>query len=137
METEFFTQDFETFTGGLNRTTLALYAGGALVLWVLFKDKMSPVQKLLEGLFAKGKSLLNKSETPPTDSTLPSLTDLVAKANPVKKDENRDVFLELIISWKQTRELAVLSKCDKAVEVADEMFPYLSPKVCSEKKDLV
>ena len=25
--------------------------------------------------------------------------------------------------------------CKKAVEVADQMFPYLSPTICSEDKD--
>ena len=36
------------------------------------------------------------------------------------------------MSWKQTRDLAQKSGCKKAVEVADQMFPYLSPMVCED-----
>ena len=48
--------------------------------------------------------------------------------------KNKDLFFDLVVSWKQTRDLAVLSGCAKAVEVADQMFPYLSPEVCSDKE---
>ena len=46
------------------------------------------------------------------------------------------LFFDLVVSWKQTRDLAKLSGCDKAVEVADQMFPYLSPTICSEETDV-
>ena len=45
----YMTQSFEEFSKSLGPTDLALYAGAALVLWVVFKDKLSPVQKLLGG----------------------------------------------------------------------------------------
>ena len=54
------------------------------------------------------------------------------KNAPVK---TQNVFFDLVVSWKQTRDLAELSGCKKAVEVADQMFPYLSPTICSEDKD--
>jgi hypothetical protein len=41
----------------------------------------------------------------------------------------------LVLAWKQTRDLAAQSKCQKAVEVADQMFPYLSPTVCNKVQD--
>ena len=39
-----------------------------------------------------------------------------------------DPFFELVQSWKQTRDLAEEIGADKAVEIADQMFPYLVPK---------
>ena len=41
-----FTESFQEFSSRVSTTDLALYAGVGLVLWVLFKDKLSPVQKL-------------------------------------------------------------------------------------------
>lgn len=109
----YMTQSFEEFSRSLNPTDLALYAGAALVLWVLFKDKLSPVQKLLMGLLEKGKSLLpTKNKTVVVD--------------------NGDLFFKLVTSWKQTRDLAVQGGCTEAVRVADEMFPLLSPTACEK-----
>ena len=51
------------------------------------------------------------------------------------KQENKDLFFSLVLAWKQTRDLAAQSKCQKAVEVADQMFPYLSPTVCNKVQD--
>lgn len=119
-----YTQSFEQFSQSLKPIDLALYAGIGIVLWVLFKDKLSPVQKFLGDLLAKSKTLTNVpslSINPTQNSSL--VVDL-------KKD---DVFFDLIISWKQTRDLAVKSGCTEAVKVADQMFPYLSPTVCGEK----
>ena len=45
-----------------------------------------------------------------------------------------DLFFQLVASWKQTRDLAVLSKCEEAIKVADQMFPYLSPNGCAKDK---
>ena len=39
------TQSFEEFSSGLAPMDLALYAGIGIILWVLFKDKLSPVQR--------------------------------------------------------------------------------------------
>ena len=108
------TQSFEEFSSSLKPTDLALYAGAALVLWVLFKDKLSPVQKLLMGLVEKGKTLLSN------------------KNKAVVATDNGDLFFKLVTSWKQTRDLAVQGGCEEAVRVADQMFPLLSPTACEK-----
>lgn len=108
------TQSFDEFSRGLGPTDLALYAGAAMVIWVLFKDKLSPVQKLLSGLLDKAKNLV------------PS------KALTTTKD--KDLFFQLVESWKRTRDLAVQSNCEQAVKVADEMFPFLSPTSCNKNE---
>jgi hypothetical protein len=43
------------------------------------------------------------------------------------------MFFKLVVSWKQTRDLAVECGCGEAIKVADQMFPYLSPVVCSKE----
>lgn len=123
-----FSQSFEEFSSSLGPTDLALYAGVGIVLWVLFKDKLSPVQKIVLDLVNKVKSSLGQDGKPKVSVPLPDSM----KNAPV---ETQNVFFDLVVSWKQTRDLAELSGCKKAVEVADQMFPYLSPTVCSEDKD--
>ena len=122
-----FTQSFEEFSSSLGVMDVALYAGVGLVLWVLFKDKLSPVQSLLVSLFDTVKSVVPK----PTGSTVvvPPVVSPVVSAERVD-----DVFFRLVVSWKQTRDLAEASGCSEAVEVADQMFPFLSPTVCKEGK---
>ena len=122
-----FTQSFEEFSSSLGVMDVALYAGVGLVLWVLFKDKLSPVQSLLVSLFNTVKSVVPK----PTGSTVvvPPVVSPVVSAERVD-----DVFFRLVVSWKQTRDLAEASGCSEAVEVADQMFPFLSPTVCKEGK---
>lgn len=118
-----FTQSFEEFSSSLGVMDVALYAGVGLVLWVLFKDKLSPVQALLVSLFDTVKSVV------------PKPTGLTAVVSPVVSAERvDDVFFRLVVSWKQTRDLAEASGCSEAVEVADQMFPFLSPTVCKEGK---
>jgi hypothetical protein len=114
------TESFSEFSSKVGPTDLMLYAGVGIVLWVLFKDKLSPVQKFLSNLV--GSIATNK---------LPSLPSVVTTTPAVSATE--DVFFDLVVSWKQTRDLAVKSGCSKAVEVADQMFPYLSPNVCSKE----
>jgi hypothetical protein len=137
-----YAQSFEEFSSSLKPIDLALYAGIGLVIWVLFKDKLSPVQVFLGSLVEKVKTLFaNKStENKVTPNYNPS--PLFGKVDPstpvvIKKEESQeDLFFKLIVSWKETRDLAMSCGCDKAVEVADSMFPYLSPNVCSkENKD--
>lgn len=122
-----FTQSFEEFSSSLGVMDVALYAGVGLVLWVLFKDKLSPVQSLLVSLFNTVKSVVPK----PTGSTVvvPPVVSSVVAAERVD-----DVFFRLVVSWKQTRDLAEASGCSEAVKVADQMFPFLSPTVCKEGK---
>lgn len=116
-----YAQSFEEFSRSLKPVDLALYAGGAIILYVLFKEQLSPVQKLFQNLVNQAKSKLGSSST---EAPKPTLT----------APESNGVFFELVTSWKQTRDLAVKSGCTEAVRVADEMFPYLSPTVCGEEK---
>jgi hypothetical protein len=122
-----YTQSFEEFSSSLGPMDLALYAGAGIILWVLFKDKLSPVQSILMDYFEKLKGVAKDK----TDTITIKVPDSV-KSSP--KDE-QDLFFDLVVSWKQTRDLAVKSGCAKAVKVADEMFPYLSPTVCSEENN--
>lgn len=124
-----YTQTFDDFATSVGPTDLALYAGAGIILWILFKDKLSPVQTFLMGLFNTAKETVSK----PAENSTPNILDGVFGPPTKKATASSDVFFDLIASWKQTRDLAVKSGCDKAVAVADEMFPYLSPTVCSEK----
>lgn len=122
-----FTESFEQFSSKLTTTDLALYAGVGLVLWVLFKDKLSPVQKLVIDLVNRVKGSVS---SPKVDSVVvPEVKPVV-----VTEENKEDVFFKLVVSWKQTRDLAVKSGCAEAVKVADQMFPYLSPVVCTKEK---
>lgn len=114
-----YTESFDQFASRLSTTDVALYAGVAIVLWVFFKDRLSPVQKVITSLFDKLKSLASKNKTQPTT---------------VVKAEVDDVFFQLVVSWKQTRDLAEKSGCTEAVRVADQMFPFLSPTICKGGK---
>lgn len=125
-----FTESFQEFSSKLSTTDLALYAGVGLVLWVLFKDKLSPVQKLLMGLVDRFKGT-GGSALPVV--TVPSVSPVVVP----KRTDAEDTFFKLVVSWKQTRDLAVQSGCSEAVKVADQMFPYLSPNVCQKNEDKV
>lgn len=120
-----FTESFEQFSSSLKPGDLVLYAGIGIVLWVLFKDKLSPVQQILLSIIDKAKGAVNVK--PQTNSIiLPDQTTL-------SKTDDNALFFELVQSWKQTRDLALRSGCSEAVKVADEMFPYLSPNVCQTK----
>lgn len=124
-----FTQTFQEFSGSLAPVDLALYAGVGIVLWVLFKDKLSPIQKVLLGLFNSVKNQIPES----ISVVVPDIPDAFP-STPASKSDKKDVFFDLVVSWKQTRDLAVQSGCDKAVEVADQMFPYLSPTICNNSE---
>lgn len=116
-----YAESFDQFASRLTSMDLALYAGVGLVLFVLFKDKLSPVQSFILGLVDKFK---NKSaSTVPV--TVPTTKSVVAN--------KEDVFFQLVVSWKQTRDLASQCGCVEAVKVADQMFPYLSPVVCEKE----
>jgi len=119
-----FTQTFEEFSSGLAPMDLALYAGIGIILWVLFKDKLSPVQKIVKDLVDKVKD---------NAPSVPSLPDFVKEK--VKAEDDSKLFFDLVVSWKQTRDLAEKSGCEKAIEVADQMFPYLSPTICKPKEE--
>ena len=53
---------------------------------------------------------------------------------PSSNSNKDDVFFKLVVSWKQTRDLAEQSGCTEAIKVADQMFPFLSPNVCAKKE---
>lgn len=125
-----FTTSFEEFAKGASTSDLMLYAGVGMVLWVLFKDSLSPVQKVLMTIVDKIKSNLpQNNKVNPVVPVAPSV---------VSVGDNDDLFFKLVVSWKQTRDLAAASGCEEAIKVADQMFPYLSPTVCAKaKKEVV
>jgi hypothetical protein len=122
-----YTESFDQFASKLNGTDIALYAGAGLILWILFKDKLSPVQKFLVDTVGGLKSKLNNGVVVPV--VVPDVAPVA-----VSKETKEDNFFKLVVSWKQTRDLAIKSGCDEAVKVADQMFPFLSPTVCSKEK---
>lgn len=122
-----YTQTFEEFSKSVSTLDLALYAGAGLVLWVLFKDKLSPVQKIISDIITNVKSKI------PAPNKL-NVTPVVPPPSAETTDKE-NVFFDLIASWKQTRDLAVKSNCVEAVKVADQMFPYLSPNICGSNKE--
>jgi len=124
-----YTESFDQFAARVSPTDLALYAGAGLILFVLFKDKLSPVQKFLGDFIDKFKTSLSSKPVSPVDVIVPTIKPVVA----TNKDE--DLFFKLVVSWKQTRDLAEECGCAQAIKVADQMFPYLSPVVCAEKNE--
>lgn len=103
----------ENFGAGTKPLDLALYAGVLVVVYVLFKDK---IHDLLGGL----KEKFNSTKVPSS-----IITDYFADdpTDPLLDDP----FFALVQSWKQMRDLAEENGLEKAVELADQMFPYLVP----------
>lgn len=120
-----YTETFGEFASRVTPTDLALYAGIGLVVWVLFKERLSPVQKFLIDLLNKAKSTVPSKVIDVKPVVVPQVSTSTNK---------EDIFFKLVVSWKQTRDLAVESGCSEAVKVADQMFPYLSPNVCGKEK---
>lgn len=125
-----YTESFDEFASRLGPTDLALYAGAGLIIWILFKDKLSPVQSFLSSLINKSKSIFNK-DNEIKDVVLPEAVRPVV----VDGKNKEDSFFKLVVSWKQTRDLALLNGCEEAIKVADKMFPFLSPELCDKAKD--
>lgn len=123
----YYTESFDQFASKLSGTDLALYAGAGLIIWVLFKDKLSPIQKIIGDLIQKFKNVSPLKPVTPVAVVVPSVKPVITS--------KEDIFFKLVVSWKQTRDLAAECGCEQAVKVADQMFPYLSPVVCSEKKE--
>jgi len=128
-----YTETFDQFASRLGPTDLALYAGAGIILWILFKDKLSPIQTMISGLFS-GTNATAKTKPVESASTDNILSNIFNPVTVVTEAQKQDVFFDLVASWKQTRDLAVKSGCNKAVDVADQMFPFLSPSLC-EKED--
>jgi hypothetical protein len=129
-----YAESFDQFSSKLSPTDIALYAGAGLILWVFFKNKLSPVQefltKLLNNIKSSTKFPLSSLtlENSPVPVVVPSFKPVI-----VSEDDKQDIFFKLVVSWKQTRDLAIESGCEDAVRVADEMFPYLSPHICGSQ----
>ena len=132
-----YTESFDQFASRLGPTDLALYAGAGIIIWILFKDKLSPVKEFILSLFKKRLKTEVSEKKISTDSILTHIFDDTTIINSVSPtiDTKEDLFFQLVSSWKQTRDLAVKNGCTKAVEVADQMFPFLSPSVCKEGKE--
>lgn len=95
---------------------LGLYVGVVIVLYVLFKDKLGFVKEYADKFLKSAPKLVD---------------DIVIIDNNFPADDIHDdseLFFRLIKSWKQTKDLAEQYGADKAVEIADEMFPHLIPK---------
>jgi hypothetical protein len=123
-----YAQSFNEFASSLGPTDLALYAGAAVVAWVLFKDKLNPVSLFVKQLVDKVTGLLGQRTS--VTKQVPAATNNSSASVETKED----VFFELVTSWKKTRDLAVKAECVEAIKVADQMFPYLSPVVCNKDK---
>ena len=93
---------------------LALYAGVIGICFVLFKDKLAPVTKWIGDVIAKLKPNLKAPDL-----------DFITVVE--SRDEDTELFFELVKSWKKTRDLAEDYGATKAVDIADQMFPYLVP----------
>lgn len=120
-----FTETFKDFSAGIGMKDILLYAGIGMVVWYMFKDNLPPLPKSVTDIWSN----FNKQ----TNTTNVDAIDNILKGVKVPKQSDQQLFLDLVVSWKQTRDLAEQSGCEKAVEVADQMFPYLSPQICENK----
>lgn len=124
---ELFTQTFDDFSAGLTTSDLFLYAGGGLLTYVLFQDKLGGIKKLVADLVSKSKQTLSRpSENITNTQTLLSSTTSTNKPSP-------DSFVELIVSWKHTRDLAANCNNKQAVDLMDKLFPSLNASLSESK----
>ncbi len=96
---------------------VCLYLGVLIVVYVLFQDKLGPVKEFISNFLRKAKPTRN--------------TEVVTIDENVVADEihsESELFFKLIRSWKLTKDLAEQYGANKAVEIADQMFPHLIPK---------
>ena len=109
----------ENFGVGSKPLDIFLWIGVLIVVYVLFQDKINPFLAT-----AKEKLLYIWNKKP----------NKVPNVDIVLESDHSDVFFELIKSWKQTRDLAEEYGANKAVAIADEMFPHLVPKEDSNEE---
>lgn len=114
-----YTETFQEFSSRLSSTDLMVYGGAALVLFVLFKDKLVPLKEWAMNIV---NNITNKIK--PTETTTISPTV-------VKNDVD---FLKLVSSWKNTRDLAEKMGCGESVKLLDDVFPHLGPYNCTQEK---
>lgn len=119
-----YTESFQEFSSRVSPTDLALYAGAGLILWVLFSHKLGPVKNFFSNLTSK---LFNRVHS----GTAISSPALAAKPKKVVQAD----FLELVSSWKHTRDLAESLNCTEAVKIVDQMFPLLVPSACEKDNE--
>lgn len=115
MTEELFTQTFEDFSSNLTSTDLFLYAGAGLLLYVLFQDKLGGVKTAVADLLSKTKNVVSS----------------LLKSKP-KTSTPKDAFVDLVVSWKHTRDLAASYNCKEAVKLMDQIFPNLNPSMCKD-----
>ena len=118
-----FSQSFEEFSRGLTNTDLMVYGGAGLVLFVLFQKQLVPVKDYLVTLY---NNLINKVKTNTKNVTSPIIY-------PVVKNNNDNDFLQLIASWKNTRNLSENMGCEEAVKILDSAFSHLAPHECMKQ----
>jgi len=112
-----YAESFQEFSSKLSTTDLVMYAGAALILYVLFKDQLNPLKEWVVNIVSEF------SKKSPISNVISS-----------EVKNNSKTFLDLITNWKNTRDLAETLNCTKAVETLDSVFPFLSPSSCVEQK---
>lgn len=95
---------------------LSLYVGILIVLYILFKDKLGFIKEYVDKFLKSTPKVAE--DVVVIDETIP--------AEDIHNDS--ELFFRLIKSWKQTKDLAEQYGADKAVKIADEMFPHLIPE---------
>lgn len=118
---ELFTQSFDDFSAGLSSSDLFLYAGAGLLVYFLFQDKLGGVKSWVMDFVSKTKNTASKP-----------VLSVVQNATP-KPSSSADPFVELIVSWKHTRDLAENCKNKQAVELMDKLFPSLNASLSESK----
>lgn len=113
-----YTETFQEFSSRLSSTDLMVYGGAALVLFVLFKDKLVPLKEWATNII---NNLTNKIKS----------TETITSPTVVKNDAD---FLKLVSSWKNTRDLAEKMGCGESVKLLDDVFPHLGPYNCTQEK---
>lgn len=124
-----FTDSFQDFSTNIGIKDIFLYAGIGLVVWYMFKDNLPALPASITDVWSNFNKRNNSNNV--------DVVDKLLKGVKIPKKSDQQLFLDLVVSWKQTRDLAEQSGCRKAVEVADQMFPYLSPQICEDKSPVV
>jgi hypothetical protein len=109
-----FTENFQDFSTRLTPLDLMIYGGAGLILFALFGDKLNPVINKLKELYQK------------------KINTNIVQTNTVSNKDTDSLFLELISSWKNTRNLAEQNGCNEATKILDDAFPHLGPHNCKE-----
>tara|TARA_B100002019_G_C21200064_1_gene563530 strand:+ start:646 stop:1020 length:375 start_codon:yes stop_codon:yes gene_type:complete len=109
--------NIENFGAMPSTLDVCLYVGVLIVVYVLFQDKLGPVKEFITNFLRKAR---------PTRSTEVVTIDENVVADEIHSES--ELFFKLIRSWKLTKDLAEQYGANKAVEIADQMFPHLIPK---------